>query len=82
MKYYSTNNKQELVSFEEAVRIGLPADNGLFMPESIPALSQEFLDNLEGMTLAEIGYEIASRFVEGSIPKSELQDLVHECLNF
>ena len=39
MKFYSTKNKSLKKSFREATLIGLPSDNGLFMPEYIPDLS-------------------------------------------
>ncbi len=43
MNYYSTNNKQTSVSFKEAVIEGLPADNGLYMPQQIPNAAKHFL---------------------------------------
>ena len=35
MKFYSTQNKELRVSFDEAVWLGLAPDGGLFMPEEI-----------------------------------------------
>ena len=39
MKFYSTQNKSLKKSFRDATLIGLPSDNGLFMPEFIPNLT-------------------------------------------
>ena len=36
MRFYSTNNKDLQVSFRDALMMGMPIDNGLFMPEYIP----------------------------------------------
>jgi len=82
MKYYSTKNKANLVDFKEAVIEGLPSDNGLFMPESIPQLEKTFINSLSSMSLSEIGYEIAKPFVKGVINDSDLKNIVHETLSF
>ena len=47
MKYFSTRNlNQEGVSAAQAIKQGLCNDGGLFMPETIPALS---LDDIVAM---------------------------------
>ncbi|NPE31519.1 threonine synthase [Methanococcoides sp. SA1] len=38
MKFYSTRNKKEAVSFKEAIFRGLAPDGGLYMPETSPDL--------------------------------------------
>ena len=53
MKLYSTKNHSEFVSLSEAVLKGLPDDNGLFMPESIPALSKKFIQNIENYSFSD-----------------------------
>ncbi|MEX2335905.1 MAG: threonine synthase [Fulvivirga sp.] len=82
MKYYSTNHKVNPVSFKEAVIKGLPEDNGLFMPESIPTLPQSFYNNLSEISLAEIGYNVAQPLVDEDIPGSALYDIIEDTLNF
>ena len=54
MKFYSTNNKDLKVSFKDAVFNSLPADKGLYMPEEIPRLDAEFINNLQYLSLPEI----------------------------
>jgi threonine synthase len=49
MKFYSTNDPGHKVSLKEAVIRGLAPDQGLYMPESIPVLSQAFFDKLPEM---------------------------------
>ena len=82
MKFYSTHRAVEMTSFREAVIKGLPADNGLFMPESIPALDQAFLNNLADLSLPEIAHTVALPFVDGEIPSGVLQTIVEETLAF
>ena len=50
MKYYSTNKKAPLASLHEAVVKGLAPDKGLYMPEQIKKLPQDFFDNIENMS--------------------------------
>lgn len=42
MRYYSTNKKSECVSLRDAVVNGLAEDRGLYMPERINKLPEEF----------------------------------------
>ncbi len=82
MKYFSTNNPSQKVSFQEAVRKGLPDDNGLFLPESIPTLHASFFKELPNLSLQEIGFEVAKLFVGNEIPEADLKALVFEVLSF
>ncbi|MEQ9305700.1 MAG: threonine synthase, partial [Marinoscillum sp.] len=43
MKFYSTNQQSEAVSFKDAVIKSLPSDSGLYFPEEIPELDFLFL---------------------------------------
>lgn len=82
MQYYSTKREVAPVSFREAVIKGLPDDNGLYMPESIPKLSQEFFNNLHSKSLAEIGLTVATPLVGEDIPQAELEQIISDTLNF
>jgi threonine synthase len=44
MRFLSTRGQTEPVSFSEAVAIGLAPDGGLYVPETIPDLGEEFLE--------------------------------------
>ncbi|MDA3860317.1 MAG: threonine synthase, partial [Melioribacteraceae bacterium] len=82
MKYYSTNNINYKVSFQEAVTKGLSPDGGLFMPEFIPKLDSNFLQNLDKYSIQEIGFEVAKLFIENEIPKSDLINIIDDAINF
>lgn len=82
MKFFSTNHQIEPVSFSEAVFQGLPSDNGLFMPESIPTLPSSFFEKLSSMSLPEIGIEVLKHFVEDDIPLDDLTKIVEDTLSF
>ncbi|MEO9967715.1 MAG: threonine synthase [Reichenbachiella sp.] len=82
MKYYSTNKQVAEVSFETAIFQGLPDDNGLYMPKTIQQLPAEFFENIHQMSLHEIAYQVASRFIEDEIPEAELRRIVEDTLGF
>lgn len=82
MKYFSTKGKTAPVTFKEAVFQGLPADNGLFMPEYIPRLPDSFFDALPGLSLPEIGLEVISRFAGDEISRDELAEILNDALSF
>lgn len=82
MKYYSLNNKNHQVSFEEAIINGLAPDKGLYFPESLSKLSDEFYENIENLSNEEIAYQVIQQFVGDEIPKEELKRIVNETLSF
>jgi threonine synthase len=82
MKLYSTKNKSRYVSLKEAVMKGLPEDNGLYMPETIPQLPESFFTALRQMKLPDIGYEVSKALFQGEIPDSELRNIVTKALTF
>lgn len=82
MKYYSTNNKQNLVSFETAVLSGLADDGGLFMPCEIPKLKQNFFSSLDNFSFQEIAFHVAEKFIEDEITKNGLEKIISEAINF
>jgi threonine synthase len=82
MKFYSTKQQTPPVSLREAVLKGLPADNGLFMPEHIPALPNDFFENLENLSFQQIAYKVAYNLLGEDLPAQDLERLVYEAINF
>ncbi len=82
MQLYSTNNPALRVGLKEAIFKGLPDDNGLFMPESIPVLPTEFIQSLPELSFQEISNTVASTLVGDSIPAQDLQLIVSKAINF
>ena len=62
MKYYSTNHQTQPTSLAEAVTTGLAPDRGLYMPEQIKPLPQDFFENIQGMTFQQIACRVADAF--------------------
>ena len=82
MRYYSTNGKAPLATLEKAVVKGLAEDKGLYMPERIKPLPQEFFDNIQDMSLQEIAYRVADCFFGEDVDAESLRKIVNETLSF
>ena len=82
MKYYSTNRQAPLASLSEAVVRGLATDRGLYMPERIKPLPQEFFDGIADMTFQEIACRVADAFFGEDIPAEDLRHIVYDTLAF
>ena len=82
MKYFSTRNQNNFISFREAILTGLAQDGGLFMPETIPSFSKSFIENLHSYSFQEIGFETAKKFVGNEISEQKLQEIIQRSINF
>jgi threonine synthase len=82
MKFYSTNNKNVRVSLREAVLNGLAPDNGLYMPESIPQLSQKFFSELPSSNFQQTALDVAVNLIGDDIPLTELKRIVDHTIQF
>ena len=82
MKYYSTKNKNKSYTLSEAVLLGLPPDNGLFMPEEIPVLSKDYIAALQGKSLPDIAFEISKTWFKNDVPESVLEKIISEAYPF
>ena len=81
-RFYSTNNPSLTVSLQEAVVKGLAEDKGLFMPEKIEKLPQDFFDTIGTLSFPEIAYTVAEAFFGSDIEADELKKIVNETLSF
>lgn len=82
MIYYSTNHTAANATLEEVVVRGLAPDNGLYMPEHIKQLPQEFFDELPNLSFQELSYRVADAFFGQDIPTETLKQIVYDTLGF
>lgn len=82
MNYYSTNNKNIRVSLKEAVVQGLAPDSGLYMPEVIPTLSNDFFKSLQKKTFKQIALEVTENLIGNDLPKKDLERIVEHTIQF
>ncbi|MCB9285593.1 MAG: threonine synthase [Lewinellaceae bacterium] len=82
MRYYSTKNKNHLASLQEAVLRGLPPDNGLYMPEHIPAFSSGEVQAMASWALTDIAFHAAKKFLAGDVPEEVIGSIVRKAIHF
>src|ERR1051325_7217733 len=82
MFFYSTNDKSLRITLREAVLKGLADDGGLFMPERIPQLPNDFFDNISQYSPHEISTRVAEAIFGEDISNDKLNDIISGVLNF
>ena len=82
MKYFSTNRKSAHVSFREATMGGQPDDKGLYFPEYIPKLNDDFWRDFQTKSKGRIAFEIIKPFVGDCITDESLLAICSETVNF
>ncbi len=82
MQLYSTNSPSKLVSLREALFKGLPEDNGLYMPKSLPKLPEDFIKNIEQYSFQEIAFEVAHAIIQNAVPVVDLHEIINKALYF
>jgi threonine synthase len=70
------------VSFSEALLRGLAPDGGLYLPDSLPVISQKELASFSGKEYHEIAFNILNALIGDEIDKEELQRLCADAYNF
>ena len=82
MIYYSTNGKAPKADLRKAVVKGLAEDKGLYMPERIQRLSDEFFQTMGARSFVDNAVEVAKAYWGEDIPSAELRKIVEETLAF
>jgi len=82
MKYISTRQKNETISFKEATLNGLAKDGGLYVPNHIPSLPKAFFDQLETYSNHEIAFAVLKPFVSDSLTETQLKSVIFQTLSF
>jgi threonine synthase len=82
MKYYSTNKQSPVAGFREATVRGQAPDRGLYFPDRIPKLADDFIKKLPSLSKAEIAYQVIHPYTGGEIPDSDLFRICEETVAF
>mgnify|MGYP000846845654 FL=1 len=82
MRYFSTKDPNHPFSLRDAVLLGLPPDNGLFMPERIPVLPQPMIEAMRSMSLPEIASIVSKAWFGDEIPASDLETMCQDAYPF
>ncbi len=82
MKYFSTNRKSAHAIFREAVLNGQPDDKGLYFPEKIPTLTEDFWNGFETKSKGQIAFEVIKPYIADEIDDETLFQICAETVNF
>ncbi|KAI0772866.1 tryptophan synthase beta subunit-like PLP-dependent enzyme [Trametes elegans] len=79
MKYFSTRGADQFLSFEETVLAGLAPDGGLYIPEHIPSLPENWQTAWKDYSFVDLSVEVLSLYISADeISKTELRTLVEK----
>lgn len=78
--FYSTNDPGERVDFQAALLAGMASRYGLYMIDrtDVPVMPRERIDALNGMTYAQIAFEVLEPFLAREIPSVTLRGLLND----
>ena len=82
MLYHSTNNPAHRVDLKEAILRSLPPDNGLYMPDTLPVLGEDFWKTWRHIDFRETGFAVADAFFGQDVPAPALREIVEGTLTF
>jgi threonine synthase len=80
--YHSTTTPSHRVDLKEAILRSLPPDNGLYMPDSLPVLGEEFWKTWRHLSFSEIGFSVAQAFFGEDVPAADLREIVEGTVTF
>lgn len=76
MRYISTRGSAPELSFEEAMLTGLARDGGLYVPQTVPSLSQEDIAAMAGQSYEDVAYTVMRPFIGDTFTDSEFKELI------
>ena len=82
MKYFSLNHSSPIASFKQAVVNGIAPDRGLYYPENITPISQDFIDHITEYSNEEIAFEVIKQFIGDEIPAEKLKEIIKKTISF
>jgi threonine synthase len=78
----STRGKAPAVSFREAVIAGLAPDGGLYVPQTLPRLSDSWWQRQRGRVFQDVAVAIAEEITGDEFERGVLSSVIRDALNF
>ena len=82
MRFVSLSNSEDVVSFEEALRRGIPADGSLYYPVQIPKLTDEQIASLPNLDTKAIDHLMLRAWLGDEIPAEDLARIIKVAASF
>lgn len=76
MRYVSTRGQAPVLSFEEAMLTGLARDGGLYVPQSVPQMTQGEIAALAGVSYEEAAFRVMRPFIGDAFTDADLIDII------
>jgi threonine synthase len=76
MNYISTRGTAPVLGFGEAMMTGLARDGGLYVPETVPVMSQAEIAALAGLPYEEVAFRVMRPYLGGFFSDDEFQGLI------
>ena len=76
MRYISTRGAAPALGFGEAMMTGLARDGGLYVPETVPPMTEDDIAALAGLSYEEVALRVMRPFVAGFFSDDELRELL------
>lgn len=78
MKFVSTRGQAPVLGFDDVVLTGLASDGGLYVPESLPTVSEATFRQWQSLPYDELAIEVMWPFVEGSMAWETFDAMVRD----
>lgn len=78
MKFVSTRGQAPVLGFDDVVLTGLASDGGLYVPESLPTISEVTFRQWQSLHYDELAIEVMWPFVEGSLKREAFEVMVKD----
>ncbi|MBD3786922.1 MAG: threonine synthase [Sphingomonadales bacterium] len=76
MRYISTRGQAPELTFGEAMLTGLARDGGLYVPASVPTMTEAEIAALAGLPYEEVAYRVMAPFVAETFTEAELRGAI------
>ncbi len=76
MKYISTRGTAPVLGFGEAMMTGLARDGGLYVPDTVPVMSQADIAALAGLPYEEVAFRVMRPYLGGFFGDDEFRGLI------
>lgn len=82
MKFVSLANPEDVVTFAEALRRGIPPDGSLYFPVNVPQLSEEQVASLASLSTKQIDELVLGAWLGDEISPTDLARIVDTAASF
>ncbi|MEM6824912.1 MAG: threonine synthase [Pseudomonadota bacterium] len=76
MHYVSTRGQAPVLTFEETMLTGLASDGGLYVPETVPTMTEEAISDLSRLDYEQVAFEVMKPFIGDTFSDAEFHEII------